>query len=184
MNAAFQLGISFLAIDNFSNKFGNIQAKLGKFEKYTNSISDKMRALVTPMNTALVGGLTSVMQNFAETEDATIQLRNTMMGIGGVVSKEFESVSKKAEELGAKLPGTTADFYKMASSMRALGVGDSSLSSALEATAQMAVVLKPIGVSFEQASEATAKFKNALGIADSDMVDIAKKELNISIRII
>lgn len=167
--STFKLAVVFAGVDNFSNTFG-------KLKQQTSNLKKDVQSLSSGLGFGGIGaGLaaTSVFNDLRDYEDAVSQLQNTMMDSKGNVSSYFDDVAAKADELGAKLPGTTKDFYNMASAMRALGVSDASLTTSLDATAKMATVMKTQGVSFQQAAEATAAFKYSLGIADGDMTSFA-----------
>ncbi|ADV47016.1 phage tail tape measure protein [Nitratifractor salsuginis] len=108
---------------------------------------------------------------FTELEDAQTQLKIALMNKNGNVSKNFAEINKQALELGNKLPGTTADFYKIATVLKSLGVSEKSITGGvLKSSAYLAVVLKGMGVSYEEAAMSAAKFKQALGVDDKNML--------------
>ncbi len=111
------------------------------------------------------------IESFAELEDAQTQLKITLMDAQGHVGKWFALIDKQAKELGNKLPGTTADFYKIAIKLKSLGISAKSITGGvLRSAAYLAVVLKGMGVSYEEAAEATAKFREAMGISDKNLL--------------
>jgi len=138
----------------------------------------------------MAAGLSAVMglttREFMQLEDASTQLQNTLMTSDGV-SAGFEQLSKIATNLGNHLPGTTADFMAMASQLKALGITtDSLMGGALEASANLAVVGKPLGVTYDQAAESVGKLSNAFGIAAQDLVpfaDTVQRALHIGIEL-
>lgn len=126
-----------------------------------------------PMAAGLGAGLALTTRAFMEQEDAVTQLKNTLMTSDGLTSG-FEQLSKIATDLGNRLPGNTADFAAMASQMKALGVDtDTLIGGALEAAANLAVVGKPLGVTYDQAAESIGKLGRAFGISGKDMVPFA-----------
>ena len=126
-----------------------------------------------PMAVGLGAGLAVATREFMQLEDASTQLQNTLMTNDGVAAG-FEQLSKIAVDLGNRLPGTSADFFAMASQLKALGVTtDSLIGGALEAAANLAVVGKPLGVTYDQAAESIGKLSNAFGIAAKDLVPFA-----------
>lgn len=126
-----------------------------------------------PMAAGLGAAMLIPARAFMQAEDAATQLQNTLMTSDGL-SNGFEQLTKISTELGNKLPGTTADFLQMASTMKALGVSTESLTSgALEAAAFMAVVAKPLGVTYDQAAESVGKLGRAFGISGKEMVPFA-----------
>jgi TP901 family phage tail tape measure protein len=174
------LGITLKAVDLLSGVVkGAADKSLSSMERLKigiTGVSDgmqKMGALSVAGGVAVGAAILKPVQAFMSLEDASTQLKNTLMQDGGVVSKYFTEIDAKASSLGALLPGTTADFYSMASSLKALGVAEESIGKdggVLEAAAKLGVVLKGQGVDYQQAAVAAAKFKEALGVADNDMV--------------
>lgn len=137
-----------------------------------------------PMAAGLAAALVLPAKAFAEAEDASTQLKNTLMDKSGVTAG-FAELSKIAIELGNKLPGTTADFMSMASQLKALGVSTDVLTGgALKATAYLAVVGKPLGVTYESAAQAVGKLGNSFGIAANDLLpftDTLQRTLHMGI---
>ena len=125
------------------------------------------------MGAGLAAAVLGPAKAFAEAESAATQLKNTLMNRDGL-ALGFDQLSKIAVELGNRLPGTTADFMSMASQLKALGVStDTMMGGALQATAYLAVVGKPLGVTYESAAEAIGKLSNAFGIAAADLTPFA-----------
>ena len=111
------------------------------------------------------------VESFMELEEAQTQLKVTLMNAQGEVGKWFNLIDKQAKELGNRLPGTTADFYKIAIKLKSLGISAKSITGGvLKSAAYLAVVLKGMGVSYEEAAEATAKFREAMGITDKNLL--------------
>lgn len=66
---------------------------------------------------AAVGALTlKPVVEYAQAEDAATGLKVSMMGAGGAVHK-FGAISDLATKLGNQLPGTTAEFQNMMSTL-------------------------------------------------------------------
>lgn len=177
----------------------NLRAIISAVDKLTptlRQITQSTSRWRRQMNTAGAGGiqmaagLTAALalpaRAFMEAEDASTQLKNTLMTSNGV-SAGFEQLSKIAIDLGNKLPGTTADFMAMASQLKALGVSTETLTGgALKATAYLAVVGKPLGVTYESAAEAVGKLGNSFGIAANDLLpftDTLQRALHMGIKL-
>jgi len=170
MANAANMKVIISGIDNLSPLLKSINKNLGAWERQAKAIGKGG----LPMGIAAGAGAALAVKSFREAEDAAIQLQNTMMLKGGEVPALFQGIIDQANQLGAKLPGATADFEKMAAQLRGLGVADKTIAGgALEATAKLGVVTKPLGESYESAAEAMAKFAQSLGIADKDMVPFA-----------
>lgn len=144
------------------------------FEKIGKSLQDIPKnaglagTALMGISVASRGAAETVIKSYVDFEDAQIQLKNTLMRSDGSVSPFFKSISDEATKLGSALPGTTADFFKMASTLKSLGVEEKSIvGGALESAAKLGAVLK---IPYEEAAEATAKFKQAMGISDSELL--------------
>lgn len=137
-----------------------------------------------PMAAGLGAAILIPARAFVEAENAATQLQNTLMNKNGV-SGGFKELSAIAIDLGNKLPGTTADFMAMASTLRSLGVSTEVLTGgALKATAYLAVVGKPLGVTYESAAQAVGKLGNSFGIAANDLLpftDTLQRTLHLGI---
>lgn len=126
-----------------------------------------------PMAAGLGAAMLIPARAFMQAEDAATQLQNTLMTSNGL-SSGFKELSAVAVDLGNKLPGTTADFLAMGSQLKALGVDtDTLIGGALKASAYLAVVGKPLGVTYETAAESVGKLANAFGIAKNDLLPFA-----------
>ncbi|HEH9409755.1 TPA: phage tail tape measure protein, partial [Aeromonas salmonicida] len=107
---------------------------------------------------------------FARAETSVVDLKVSMMGKGGQVRQEFQAISDLATKLGNKLPGTTADFQNMMSTLIQQGMSAKSILGGLgEATAYLGVQLK---MPFDQAALFAAKLQDATGTAENDMMGL------------
>ncbi|WP_368207043.1 phage tail tape measure protein [Aeromonas sp. R6-1] len=117
-------------------------------------------------------GLTTLKPviEFARAETSVVDLKVSMMGRGGQVRQEFQAISDLANKLGNKLPGTTADFQNMMSTLIQQGMSAKSILGGLgEATAYLGVQLK---MPFDQAALFAAKLQDATGTAEQDMMGL------------
>jgi len=166
-----KIGLSLNAKDNATPVVRNLFGRLKEILKQPLAIGigagilgDNLKNI---SNSSAQTAMTFV-KPFAALEDAKTQLENTLMKDSGKVSSWFKAIDKEATELGNKLPGTTADFYQMASAMKALGVSEQTIvKGGLKTAAYLGVVLK---VPYEEAAQSVAKFKNALKIDDKDLM--------------
>ncbi|WP_182310661.1 phage tail tape measure protein [Aeromonas media] len=107
---------------------------------------------------------------FAKAETSVVDLKVSMMGGDGKVRQEFQAISDLASKLGNKLPGTTADFQNMMSTLIQQGMSAKSILGGLgEATAYLGVQLK---MPFDQAALFAAKLQDATGTAENDMMGL------------
>jgi|GEM_PF-1667413 len=171
MSKMFALGVALTARDMFSPVFSSLGSAIRNSTKDLKNFSTASAAVGTGLKGAQLatqGAVGEVIKSFADLEDAKIQLQNTLMKSDGSVSPFFKGINDEATKLGNALPGTTADFYNMASKLKSLGVEEQSIiGGALKSSAYLGVVLK---IPYEEAATATAKFKEALGIADDDLL--------------
>lgn len=171
MSKMFALGIALTAKDMFSPAFSSLGAAIRNSTKDLKNFGTASAAIGTGLKGAQLatqGAVGEVIKSYADLEDAQIQLENTLMKSDGSVSPFFKGINEEATKLGNALPGTTADFYAMASKLKSLGVEEQSIiGGALKSAAYLGVVLK---IPYEEAAVSTAKFREALGIADSDLL--------------
>ncbi|MFH0710136.1 MAG: phage tail tape measure protein [Pseudomonadota bacterium] len=167
-------------LDATTQSAKKLEAELNKIDKATRfeKIGKALKEIpknATLAGTALIGvsvasrgAAETVIKSYVDFEDEQTQLKNTLMKSDGTVSPFFKSISNEATKLGNALPGTTADFFKMASTLKSLGVEEKSIvGGALKSAAYLGAVLK---IPYEEAATATAKFKEAMGIADNELL--------------
>lgn len=107
---------------------------------------------------------------FARAETSVVDLKVSMMGKGGQVRQEFQAISDLATKLGNKLPGTTADFQNMMSTLIQQGMSAKSILGGLgQATAYLGVQLK---MPYDQAAQFAAKLQDATGTTEKDMMGL------------
>lgn len=126
----------------------------------------------TALATGTAMGMTTLKPviEFARAETSVVDLKVSMMGKGGQVRQEFQAISDLATKLGNKLPGTTADFQNMMSTLIQQGMSAKSILGGLgEATAYLGVQLK---MPFDQAALFAAKLQDATGTAENDMMGL------------
>lgn len=168
-------------LDTTTQSAKKLEAELDKidrsarFEKIGKALSDVSKnaslagTALMGISVASRGAAETVIKSYVDFEDAQIQLKNTLMKSDGSVSPFFKAISDEATKLGSALPGTTADFFKMASTLKSLGVEEKSIvGGALKSAAYLGSVLK---IPYEEAAEATAKFKQAMGITDDELLN-------------
>ena len=120
---------------------------------------------------AAIGAASAVpIIEYSKAETAATDLRVAMMGAGGVVRKEFAEINALANQLGNKLPGTTADFQNMMTTLLKQGMTPKAILGGLgEASAFLAVQVK---MPFNEAAEFAAKLQDATGTSEKDMMKL------------
>ena len=120
---------------------------------------------------AAIGAVSAIpIIEFSKAETAATGLKVSMMGAGGVVRKEFAEINALATQLGNKLPGTTADFQDMMTTLIQQGMSPKAILGGLgEATAFLGVQMK---LPFNEAAEFASKLQDATGTAEKDMMSL------------
>ncbi|ABM38611.1 phage tail tape measure protein [Polaromonas naphthalenivorans] len=110
----------------------------------------------------------AVLGAYGQQEDATSQLRGSMMRSDGSVSAEFKAINELAQRLGDRLPGTTADFINMMTMLQRQGLSAKSvLGGTGEAAAYLGVQLR---MPVTAAAEFAAKMQDATRTTEGDMM--------------
>lgn len=114
--------------------------------------------------------VSAAMGAYAPQENATTQLKASMMKADGSVPEEFEKINELATKLGDRLPGTTADFIEMMTMLRRQGL---SAQSILGGTGEAAALL---GVQLQMpvtaAAEFAAKMQDSTRTSEKDMLGL------------
>lgn len=107
---------------------------------------------------------------YAEAEDAATQLKVAMMQANGQTAESFSQIDALANQLGNRLPGTTADYQNMMTMLIRQGMSAQAILGGLgEATAYLAVQLK---MPTEQAAEFASKLQDATRTSEKDMMGL------------
>lgn len=147
-------------IDTLSAKAEKLQPVFAKFRDYGTWIAGA--------GVAGALGLSVAVTQFANLEEAQLNLRTLLMDSTGQVGAEYGKLNTLAESLGTSLPGSTKDMLEMFTALREQGVQTNVILGGMgEASAKFAVLMK---VPFAQAATHVAKFTEALGIADKEAV--------------
>lgn len=97
-----------------------------------------------------------------------MSLRVAMMDSKGQVAPEFAQINALAERLGTSLPGSTAEFSQMMSTLVQQGISFKDILGGVgEASANLAVVMK---MPFAEAAEFAAKMQDATKTSADDML--------------
>lgn len=150
-------------------KLNAAQANYQKSKALQGDLAGKGAGMVA--TGAAVGAVSAIpIIEFSKAETAATGLKVSMMGAGGVVRKEFAEINALATQLGNKLPGTTADFQDMMTTLIQQGMSSKAILGGLgEATAFLGVQMK---LPFNEAAEFAAKLQDATGTAEKDMMNL------------
>lgn len=117
-----------------------------------------------------LAGVGSTVSAYAEAEDAATGLRVAMMRANNAVPATYQRINDLATRLGDKLPGTTAEFQTMMTTLIRQGMSAESILGGLgEATAYLAVQMK---MPTDQAAEFAAKMQDATRTSEKDMMGL------------
>ncbi len=118
----------------------------------------------------LAAPVLSVTKQFAILESANADFKASMMQSDGTVNKHFNNMSKLAEDLGTKLPGTTTDYIQMMQTLVQQGQQPQMILDGLgKATAYLGVQLK---MSMSEAALFTSKLQDATGASAKEMMGL------------
>lgn len=169
-----QLSIALLltAVDQMSSVVNSSIRKSLKSLKDFEKSSQKITEGFAMMEVGKKGFqfLADPIKEFARFEKDAARLRSNLMTAGGLLDKNtWQEVDALAFRLGSRLPGDTADFYRMFTVLRQGGLSAQSiLNGTGAAAAEMAVAL---GESYERVADMSTSLKNATNVADDDMLE-------------
>lgn len=170
-------------LSNAASRAGEAMAKLeGKFDRLRKA-SDKLTAAGRGLFTTgggLLAGIGLGMKAFSELEQSEVSLKNVLGTVDGL-DKHFDSLNKKAVQLGNTLPGSTKDFYDLIVGLRRGGQEAGTIDDGLlEATAKLKVVQR---LTSDIAGEGMATTANAFRLTGSEITrfaDILNRTANAS----
>lgn len=115
--------------------------------------------------------LLTPVQTFARAESAETDLKISFMQADGSVVPQFKQILGLANQLGDRLPGTTADFIEMMTVLRKEGMSAQAVLGGLgEAAANLGVLLK---VGPQEAATKMAKMQDSLRATETEMPEVA-----------
>lgn len=119
---------------------------------------------------AISAPILQVIKDYAYAENAATRLKVAMMQKGGVVPETFAQINKLANDLGDKLPGTTADYQNMMTMLIRQGMTAKGVLGGLgEATAYLGVQLE---MPMDAAAEFASKLQDATRTSESEMMGL------------
>lgn len=164
------VGVTLQLYDKMSAGLKGVTSGMDKLTERTEKLRHASMGLMTDgffAGAAVMGPIKA----FANLDDAMATLEVSMMQKGGKVSAAFEPLKKQIVDLGNKLPGTTADYAELATTMISLGIpAEKLVGGALEAAADLRVVLK---MTSEDAGETVVKMREAYNLTSSELPKVA-----------
>lgn len=155
------------------NKQLQVQKKLDRYAKDHASALMRSGTIIAGGASAyyagkrMGAGVTALTDKYANSEDASNQLKSSLMLSGGSVAPEFAQIDALARSLGGRLPGTNADFIEMMTVLRRQGL---SVKSILGGTGEAAALLGvQLRMPLPAAAEFAAKMQDATQTVEGDM---------------
>jgi len=167
-------------VSNFNNELNKTQSKLRSFRETLKqafdpgviwSASEKLEGftLKVAQATALpLATLYKTLSAYKSLELAQAEMEVALMTKEGLPTEAIKELNKQVEELGTKLPGTTADFYRVVTALKGAGMElDKIVNGGLKAASYLWVLFKE-EASPKEVAEMVQSFSNAYRIAGED----------------
>lgn len=171
MNKALEIAVVLSAVDRMTQVFNNaVDASSAKLKSFQEGYQKNFKTgtMLVAAGLSVGAALAPAIDAYTELEASSTRLKTVMLADGGILSENFKEVNKVATELGGKLPGTTADFQNMMSTLLKSGVSEKSILDGVgKSAAYLGVALK---LPYEDAAKMAAKLKEATGVSDNEML--------------
>jgi TP901 family phage tail tape measure protein len=186
MVKALEIAVVLSAVDRMTQVFNSaVNASSAKLKGLQDQFKDNFKtgSILTAAGVSIGMALAPAIEAYAVLEDSSTSMQASMLKDGAVIADTFGKVNDLAIELGNLMPGTTADFQNMFTAATQLGITQQSIIDGVgKSAAYLAVGLK---VPYEEAGILTAKLKEALGVADSEMlqfIDVLSRVRNVGVQ--
>jgi len=190
----FSVAVAIQLIDNFSRQLAGLKEGVSNFNNELNKTQNKLRTfgetlrqafdprviwsasekledftLKVAQATALpLATLYKTLDAYKSLELAQAEMEVALMTKEGLPTEAIKELNKQVEELGTKLPGTTADFYRVVSALKGAGMElDKITNGGLKAASYLWVLFKE-EASPKEVAEMVQSFSNAYRIAGQD----------------
>jgi len=167
-------------VSNFNNELNQTQNKLKSFRETLKqafdprviwSASEKLEdfTLKVAQATALpLATLYKTLDTYKSLELAQAEMEVALMTKEGLPAEKIKELNKQVEELGTKLPGTTADFYRVVTALKGAGMEIDKIVGGGLKTASYLWVLFREEASPKEVAEMVQNFSNAFKLAGQD----------------
>jgi TP901 family phage tail tape measure protein len=173
------IGLIIKATDIASGPITHVATSLGKLREQAAGLQAAGAAMAGfgAASLAASAGITAALAGplaaFAQLEEARTRAEVAFLTAGGQNDPLFAKIADQAEDLGNKLPGTTADFMQLAGALKSAGLSSDAIAGgALTAAANLKVLLGG-SLSYDALGQMVAGFGNGLGIAEADFTKFA-----------
>jgi TP901 family phage tail tape measure protein len=167
-------------VSNFNNELNQTQSKLKTFGETLKkafdpgaiwSASEKLEdfTLKVAQATALpLATLYKTLDAYKSLELAQAEMEVALMTKEGLPTEKIKELNEQVEELGTKLPGTAADFYRVVTALKGASMDlDKIVNGGLKAASYLWVLFKE-EASPKEVAEMVQRFSNAFRIAGED----------------
>lgn len=149
-------------LKNAQDKYKQSQEKIARLQEQSGNLA--MKAGIG------AGLLTAPIISYANSEEAAMTLKVSMMDATGKVADEFTKINALADKLGTTLPGSGEEFNLMMAKLVQQGISFKDILGGVgEASGKLAVVMK---MPFEQSAEFVAKMQDATKTKAEDMLQL------------
>lgn len=164
-----RIAVILSAVDQMSSIISGASSRAQQRMAAISQKSFKIAAMSAAGAAASAAAIMAPIKAFADLEDSGLKLKAALMRDGGVVpAKLFDNLNKQAIQLGNKLPGTTADFQRLYTTLIQQGTpAQSILNGVGKAAAYLGIQL---GMPMEETAILAARLRTQMGIADKDMM--------------
>ena len=167
-------------VSNFNNELNQTQSKLRNFRETLRqafdprviwAASEKLEdfTLKIAQATALPAAtLYKALDAYKSMELSQAEMEVALMTKEGLPTEAIKELNKQVEELGTKLPGTTADFYRVVTALKSAGMEiDKIVGGGLKAASYLWVLFRE-EASPKEVAEIVQSFSNAFKVAGED----------------
>jgi TP901 family phage tail tape measure protein len=190
----FSIAIGLQLIDNFSRQLFTLKESVSHFNQELNQTQSKLQsfretlkkafdpqaiwnasekledftARITQATALPLATLSKTLNAYKSLELAQAEMEVALMTKEGLPTEKIKELNKQVEELGVKLPGTTADFYRVVTALKAAGMDiDKIIGGGLKTASYLWVLFKE-EASPKEVAEMVQNFSNAFKLAGQD----------------
>ena len=190
----FSIAIGLQLIDNFSRQLFALKEGVSRFNQELNQTQSKLQSFRETLKKAFdpqviwnasekledftakvaqatalpLATLSKTLNAYKSLELAQAEMEVALMTKEGLPTEKIKELNKQVEELGVKLPGTTADFYKVVTALKGAGMEiDKIIGGGLKSASYLWVLFKE-EASPKEVAEMVQNFSNAFKIAGQD----------------
>ncbi|TAD90964.1 MAG: phage tail tape measure protein [Alphaproteobacteria bacterium] len=177
--SGLNIALVIKALDQASGPISAIVGRLGELHGRVGQLQAAGAAMAgfgaatIAAGASIAAALAAPLAAFRELEAARVDAEIAFLSQGNQVDPLFQQIAAQAEELGNKLPGTSADFLRLAQSLKSAGMSSQAiLGGGLTAAANLKTLLGG-SMSYAALGSMVANFGDALGLMESDFNDLA-----------